>query len=219
MNTRTGDDSLSGTGSCTAQFEVERFEADRARRPGRLRLETCTAPDLGAEPNDPMNMPVRPNCRVFLSACGRAVHAAWMSLALVLVLAGFGCQSFNSPPSTDLASVKIQNRSLQEIQTVTVAVFKDHYFEEGPASPGRLVFTRPGSKWNDVAYGDFMDEKVIIRVEVTIVPQDPVLTIVACNAQVVSNAGDDVLEEDNSVHKFQKGPYQDLLNEIQTRLK
>jgi hypothetical protein len=150
---------------------------------------------------------------VHLRRVGQVFGTAILSLGLI------GCQSFNSPPSTNLASVKIQNQPGQVIQQATIAVFRDHYFTLMTDSPGQLVFTRPGSKWDNIAYGDFMDEKTTIRVKVAITPLDSSTTLLACNAQIVSNAGDDVLEDDHKVPGYQKGPYQDLLNEVQARLK
>jgi len=84
--------------------------------------------------------------------------------------------------------------------------------------PGQFTFTRPGSKVDDLLYGDFMDEKVTLRVEVTARSLDPSTTLLSCRAQVVSAAGDPVFEQSHAVHKFNSGPYQNLLNEIKARL-
>jgi hypothetical protein len=147
----------------------------------------------------------------------RIMISAALASLLTLLLAA--CQSFNSPPANSLASVTITNRTVSQITAATEAVFAEHYFQGGPSGPGQLTFERPGNRMNNLAYADyFFDEKVTVRVTVTIQPVFGSQVLLSCNAWLVEDAGDAVFEDDHKVRKIRKWPYAKLLADIQKQM-
>jgi hypothetical protein len=160
--------------------------------------------------------PITQMCRFRLQSFLRRALAA---LTAVVLLLAAGCQSTSSAGDDSLASVTIANRTLAEINTATLGVFRRNSFTGGQISPGQYRFERAGSAMNRLAYNDLFGEGVAVRVYVSVAQLDAVSTRVSCKAEIVQDPGDPVIEDSYKVRKFQKKPYQDLLNEIQARLK
>jgi hypothetical protein len=144
----------------------------------------------------------------------------WTALAAVLGLLFAGCQSFSSNPGGSLASVTIANRTMPQIATATEAVFASKSFTGGPTGPNQFSFERPGSRMNDLAYGSLVfKEKVTVRVVVTMQPLYDNQILLSCKAWLVEDDGDPVFQDKHRVRPLQKWPYQELLRDIQDKLK
>jgi len=157
-------------------------------------------------------MPVR-HCWNRLLICFAALM---LSLSLLLLT---GCQSSKGTSNDTLASVTVPNRTLAEINTATLGVFRRNSFHGGLVSPGKYRFERAGSRMNQIAYNDLFGGGVAVRVFVNVTPLDDTTTTISCNAEIVQDPGDPIIEDTFKVRQFQKKPYEDLLKEIQSRLK
>ena len=141
------------------------------------------------------------------------------ALGLLMAAIGCGCQSFNSPPDNNLASVTITNRSMSEISGAIQKVFESHYFQGGPIGPDRFIYERPGSRMNDLAYGSYMfKENVTVRVTLNLQPVYGNQILLSCNAALIEDAADPVFKDTHHVRSLQKWPYQDLLKDIKQQL-
>ena len=80
--------------------------------------------------------------------------------SLLLAMAGLaflGCKSLNEPLSASFAAVQITNHTPVEIRAATVAVFQQDGFAPAKAELPEMVFERQGSKWDNIAYGNWVD--------------------------------------------------------------
>jgi hypothetical protein len=144
-------------------------------------------------------------------------HAAALAPALLLLVTG--CQSFKHPPTNNLSSVTITNRPLPQVASAINTVFAQHYFQGGESGPGEFTYERPGNRMNNLAYGSyFFDEKVTVRVVVTVSPAYGDRLLLSCNASLVEDAEDPVFEDDHPVRLLRKWPYEELLREIRKQL-
>jgi len=157
-----------------------------------------------------------PNDRSFQFRYLRCFLLCVLSLAGLLVT---GCQSFNSPPPGNLASVTVTNKSLDEISQATRAVFAVHGFDGSQTSPSQFNYERAGTRANNLAYGSYIfNEAVTIRVQVNLTPLDAASTRIGCNAWLVEDANDSVFQDDHKVRQLRKWPYDDLLKDIKAQL-
>jgi hypothetical protein len=149
-------------------------------------------------------------------------HLRAITLLLALCFCGFwggGCKSTDKPESARFASVEIHGSTPAPIRDAIVAVFQAHeYLLAGPGLT-KLVFERKGSNWDNVAYGNWIDERGIwVRVKVTIVALGADLSRVECHAFLVRGRGEST-EEEIRVSNYRSGPYQKLMDEVAARLK
>lgn len=150
----------------------------------------------------------------------RLLLRAFAILLLTLALAPLtGCQSSKGSSDGSLASVTVANRSQAEINAAILGVFRRNSFQGGMVSPGLYRFERAGSKMNQLAYGDLLGGGVAVRVHVTVTSLDTTSNRIACRAEIVQDPGDPIIEDAHKVRKYQSKPYQDLLNEVEARLK
>jgi hypothetical protein len=144
---------------------------------------------------------------------------AIMVLAPACLLAAAGCQSFNRPPTNNLSSITITDRTLPQIAGAIQEVFATHYFTGGPTDPYHFTFQRPGTRANNLAYGSVMfDESVTVRVDVAIQPGEGAGMLVTCNAWLVEDEGDPVFEDPHKVRLLRKWPYAELMRDIRKQL-
>ncbi len=140
-------------------------------------------------------------------------------LAAIAVTLFTGCQTFTNTPSGTLTSVTITNQSMSAVTQATVAVFISHGFEGGQTGPGQFTFQRPGTRSNNLAYGNaIFDETVTIRVVVLVQQLDTHTIFVGCNAWLIEAENDPVFEDSHQVRKLRKWPYEQLLQDIQAQL-
>jgi hypothetical protein len=147
------------------------------------------------------------------------IAVAGAGLLAVILLGAAGCESFDNPPTGSLASVTITNRPMPEVQAAVTNVFAARMFTGGPSGTNQFTFKRPGSSMDNIAYGSYMfDRPVTVKVVVTTRQQSPDEIIVGCNAWLVEAENDPVFQENHPVRSLRKGPYEELLKEIKTRL-
>jgi hypothetical protein len=156
-----------------------------------------------------------------MSQPSRGSDRRWLGLLLapLLLALGAGCQNFKDPPDNNLASVIVTNRTPAQISGAVQTVFATHYFQGGPAGVNRWVYQRPGSRMDNLAYANFFfNQKVTVRVTVNAEPVHGGRFLLSCNAALVEDASDPAFRDSHQVRSPQKGPYQQLLKEIQTQL-
>ena len=137
----------------------------------------------------------------------------------MLLLLINGCSSFTTDSPSYLTYVTIYNQPDAAILEATTNVFARHGFSGGKMAPGQCVFSRPGTRADNLAYGNPMfDEKVILQVTVQLDHIDPHATVVGCNAALVQEAGDPFFADNHPIHRLGKSPYKRMLQEIQAKL-
>jgi hypothetical protein len=131
-----------------------------------------------------------------------------------------GCQTFSKGPADDsTASVKVFNRTTDQILGATRRVFIAHGFNETTAAGNQITFERPGTTADNLAFGnDLFDQTVNLRAVVTVTPVDSNYTLVACQAWQVQTGGGGVLDDTHQVRGLRTAPYQDLMDKVQEQL-
>jgi hypothetical protein len=146
--------------------------------------------------------------------CARHSTAFALGAALAALALISGCSNFDSPPGRYLAKVTVKDANPGDVELATVEVFRNHYFQGGLVAPGQFVFSRAGSRTDDILFGSyFLNPTVSIRVSVVVTPLTGGGAQVGCNAVTVRDAGS-LAEDSQRVTAFGKGPYQKLLDEI-----
>ena len=165
--------------------------------------------------------------KMFLRVFSRLVgppSRAWLPGLLTLLCAAFvsgGC-SLGKPASASFASVVIGNRSVEQIQQTTTAVFRGDGYSARPSSGDTLVFEKEGTQANNVAQnglvGTHYGAQTIIRVRTDIVDLGGGSFRLQCQTFMVRNAGDSFFEDEHRLANIRSGPYQKLLDEVAKRL-
>lgn len=141
---------------------------------------------------------------------------------LVLPLIWLGCQSHPGPggSSGHLASVLITNQPSLRVEQMTRAVFTAHDYKTARPKTGELMFEKEGTGMNSFVYGDWTGKKVWVRAKVfikEIAASQQVL--LACDGYMVVDHGDAHFEEEHKLTGMHRGRFQELLDEINQRLK
>ena len=141
-------------------------------------------------------------------------------LGLCLLVAASGCQStHSSTPSTRLASVIIEDRSMAQIESATQGVFQGHAYQAARSGSADFVFEKAGTSMDTLMYGDWTPGAVWVRVKVYLRQLgSPNEILLECDAFMVNNHGDTRFEEEHKLSKMRRGPYQDLLEEVKKRV-
>jgi hypothetical protein len=140
-------------------------------------------------------------------------------LLAAVILGAVGCESFDGSASGSLASVTILNRPMADVQAAVTNVFTAHAFAGGSTGTNQFTFHRAGSSMDMLAYGSYMFQHPIsVKVVVTTRQRAPDVIAVGCNAWIIEAENDPVFQEIHPVSSLRKGPYEDLLNEVKTRL-
>lgn len=148
-------------------------------------------------------------------------RVALLSLAVV-ALAVPGCRSMGKPASASFASVVIPNRSVEEIRTTTIAVFREDGYT-GFANGAQLIFEKEGSRLETLSRDGLVATQAgastIVRVKVELVELGLDSHRLQCNAFMVSGAGDSFFEDEHKLSNMRGRAYQGLMNEVAKRLK
>jgi len=129
----------------------------------------------------------------------------------------WGCQSPKPKPSPRLAFVIVENRTTEQVTIATKAVFQGAAYEPGRADKDELVFERPGTAMNTLAYGDWYGSRVWERVKVYQRELAPGRTLVDCDLYMVQDHDDPFFQKERKVSR-RKTYYQDLLDQVVKRL-
>jgi hypothetical protein len=143
----------------------------------------------------------------------------WLLLLAAFYVAATGCQSFKASSPGYLTSVTITNRPMIEVTNTTMTVFITHGFTGGPISPSQFIFRRPGNAMDQVAYGSYVVQQVVtVKTQVTVQQMTPDSILIGCNSWLVKSENDPTFEESYPVRAMRKGPYEELMKEIQKQL-
>ena len=139
----------------------------------------------------------------------RRVQARTKVAAAAALVMTAGCLSTH-PGSSSLAHVVIDGVSMAAIREATVQVFTgDHYQLQSSGQSG-LVFTREGSRQDQVRYGRY-GESLHMRVDVIMEPYGARSVLV--RADVYALHGGSTLGA-TKLLKIARRPYQKLLNRV-----
>ncbi len=146
-----------------------------------------------------------------------------LAVGLCMLLTGAGCRSTGAGGSGGLASVTVQDHSLEEIATVTTAVFVADGYQGGGLLGGKMTFEKGASRLTtlsrDGLYATQQGAQTINRVRVEIIPLGPGTHRLQCQAYLVSGGSDPFFQEEARLTRLRSGPYQALLNKVKKQLK
>lgn len=137
------------------------------------------------------------------------------AVALALVIFS-GCRS--TPGSSNFASVEIRGHGVEEIRHTAAAVFRADGYALRSAEGGQLIFERGGSTLNSLAYGNWGDD-VVLRVRAQTIYLTTNTYRLQCQAAMVRYAGDRIMEDEQGLANFRRGPFQKLLDDTAAQLK
>jgi len=144
-----------------------------------------------------------------------------MTLAFLAVITA--CHSTKDGGSANFASITVTNRERDEIRRTAEQVFLADGYRIFSSTAGEMVFEKEASRMNQLAYGGLISTQesgvtTWIRVKGLIADLGDGVLRLQCQAYVVSHHGDSFFEEEKRVASFRSGPYQELLNQVKTRL-
>jgi hypothetical protein len=144
-------------------------------------------------------------------AAGLFVAAAGMAL--------LGCKSPSKPASASFASVRIQGHTAEQIRAASVVVFQQDGYTVVEGRRPELVFEKEGSRWDQIAYGSWVNEAPVwLRAKVSLVALSTDTFRLQCQAYKVRNKGDPLTEEQVRIGISHSKPYQALLDEVLAQL-
>lgn len=143
--------------------------------------------------------------------------------SLVLLAFAAGCGSLGEPASASFASVTIENRTPEEIASMTAKVFREEGFSGSGSANRQMVFQREGSRGDTIAYegliGSHYGNQTLIRVKADLIALEGGAYRLQCQAYAVTDAQDPFFSEEKRMVNMRSGPYQSLLDKVAKRLK
>ncbi len=145
------------------------------------------------------------------------MRCGWSLLACCLLICG--CKTTSGSASA-LASVEFRGNTPGQITRVVEETFIRHGYHVTRTGPFTTLFEREGSLGTSIMYGNWVTEEksVWIRVKVRLVPIQPELFRLDCNACRVRDRGSSV-EEEIPFGKLNRGHFQEILDECASSLK
>jgi hypothetical protein len=114
--------------------------------------------------------------------------------------------------------METQGVYFEELVDACHEVFAEHDFVRSGARGTRLMYEKPGSTLDFLAWGGLTtDEKLMVRAAVTIHELGVDAFEVDCQPYIVTNAGGH-MEEARKVSRLQSGKYQKILDEVKRRV-
>ncbi len=108
---------------------------------------------------------------------------------------------------------------MAQIESATQGVFQGHAYQVARSGSADLAFEKEGSSMNTLVYGDWTPGKVWVRVKVYLRQLSaPNEILLECDAFMVNDYGDKRFEEEYRLSKMRRGAYQDLLEEVKTKV-
>jgi hypothetical protein len=147
---------------------------------------------------------------------------ALLALLCLCTLLGAGCASppkekgKGKPASNALASVIIKGNTPGQIAVAAIDVFQSEGYKSVGKDLNNLRFEREGSDMNNIAHGQWMGEKVWIRVKVAVVSLGENACQLQLNAFYVQDRGR-ALETEIKINHLHRKPYQTLLDAVAER--
>ena len=151
------------------------------------------------------------------SVRGHGIAGIILLAFLALSVAGCRTSPYATSTRSATASVTIGNRTLPQVALATDAVFLSNGFTGGRTSPSEFTFTHPGKYGSQPTLGGAL-EKFNERVVVSLKPYGDTVTV-TCNARWVEDPNQTGVGSPQKAWGADAKPYQDLLAEIEARLK
>ena len=129
-----------------------------------------------------------------------------------------GCKSGESPRSNAMASVRLHTATTEEVRQAIFDVFQENYYQVGETNVTRLTFEQPGTRMDKINYGGFFEDSLWRRIKVTISRFGDKAHLVEADAYIVRHYEEGFFEEEQKLYRWNKGRYQDLLDEVAARL-
>jgi hypothetical protein len=153
------------------------------------------------------------------------MHPRPLLVSLLLVCATIGCKTQPpepAPPECEsLACVEITGYTPIEIARTISAVFREAGYQPAPLPANTnmmLMFEKEGSTSEMLVYGDWSGKKLWQRARIHIKSRDQQRHMVECDVFRVLDHGDPRFEEESKLSRLKRKPYQQLLDEVKTRL-
>jgi hypothetical protein len=143
------------------------------------------------------------------------MHGLLAGLLGVLLCAG--CSSAPKPASNPLAYVEIRGQPHEKVADMAARVFYDNGYQVVRNGWAHLVFEKEGSTMNNIAYSNWMDGPVWVRVKASVVDVSPGTCRLECEAFLLRSRNQPA-EEEIRIHKLHSHKYQQLMNEVAKRL-
>jgi hypothetical protein len=139
-------------------------------------------------------------------------------LAVILLAVGPGCQS-SKGGSGAFAAITIHDSSTSQVRETVMTVFGEKGFYDA-SRPGSWFLDRPTSKMGRLMHGGWFDaDGVRERVKLRLIPLSDGAYRIECTAVMVRDAGDAFFEEETRMTGLKSGPYEQLLEEVERRLR
>jgi hypothetical protein len=148
----------------------------------------------------------------------KATKALFFGLMALCFTGLLGCKSSKGPGSSSHAAVTITGRSEEDIARVTKEVFSENGFSFKLVRKDTLVFERPGSFGDTLAWGGIDGKGVVVRAKVQMQGLPDGSRLLECNVFAVRDAGDRIFETESRDGMSSKSPYRKMLEEVQKRL-
>ena len=140
---------------------------------------------------------------------------AWLCAAASL-LPLMACQSTSGSSPHVLATVNIPGNTPGQVRAAAIEVFKQQGYQLAGTTAKQTTFEKPGSRWDNLAYGSWLDDTTWVRVKVEFLQTaDPGCRVEARAFWLRDRGGP--TEEELPVGNLNRKPYQKLLDEIAAR--
>jgi hypothetical protein len=153
-------------------------------------------------------------------SAARSVRVA-VFLSALLMFFGAGCGA-TKPASASFASVIIREQEPEVISKTAVAVFQEDGYRAS-SQDGQLIFEKESSRMTNIAYegvvGSHYGAQTLVRVKVSLVDLGAGAHRLQCQAYIVKDAGDKFFAEEQKLANIRSRPFQNLLDEVASRLK
>ena len=111
--------------------------------------------------------------------------------------------------------MRIQGHTAEQIRAASVVVFQQDGYTAADVRRSEMVFEKEGSRWDQIAYGSWVNEAPVwLRVKVSMVPLAADTIRLQCQAYKVRNKGDPLAEDQVRIGNSHSKPYQALLDEV-----
>ena len=139
-------------------------------------------------------------------------------LVALTALTGAGCKSADPHAPASFASARIEGHTAEQIRAAAAMVFAKDGYTATDVRHADLVFEKPGTQWERVAHGSWMDEApFMIRVRLTLMPVPNGFDL-HCQAFQVRHKGEAPYEQEARLGNNRSQPYQALLDQVAARL-
>jgi hypothetical protein len=141
--------------------------------------------------------------------------------ALLLIAAGAGltgCSSLDKSGAGAFASVQISGHTREQVRGAVLLEFEQDGYAPADMKRDEMVFEKEGTRWDEVAYGGWLDKNIWVRVSVSLVPLSDGAYRLQCQAFKVRDKGAPTQEDPVPLRKNKNKPYQAVLDKVAARL-